>query len=311
MSGWGGMDDLPADDRPARSRHAAAVPASALDRGADLGVLMTITDEEFQGIRKIVYDNFGINLTDQKKSLVVGRLQKLLRQMGFTTFRQYYDYVVGNPEALNELVNRISTNHTFFYRENEHFKFMREKALPELVRDHLARHDKDLRIWCAAASSGEEPYTIMVSLLEHFGRDYDQWDVGLLATDISETALTQAVTGVYPVDRMQLVPEGVRQKYFRELPDGQWAVADRLKKEITYRRFNLMNKSFPFRKQFDLIFCRNVMIYFDQTTRDELVHKLYDFTVPGGYLFIGHSETLGRDRTPWRYVMPAVYRKEK
>lgn len=295
MSGWGGMDDLPADNRPL----------------TDLGVLMTITDEEFQNIRKVVYDNFGINLTDQKKSLVVGRLQKLLRQMGFTTFRQYYDYVASNPAALNELVNRISTNHTFFYRENEHFKFMRERALPEIMQEHQQRRDKDIRIWCAAASSGEEPYTLMISLLEHFGREYEQWDVGLLATDISETALSQAVTGIYPPDRMQLVPEEVRRKYFRQTPDGQWAVTDRLKKEITYRRFNLMNKVFPFKRPFDMIFCRNVMIYFDQATRDELVHKLYDLTVPGGYLFIGHSETLGRDRTPWRYVMPAVYRKER
>lgn len=283
-----------------------------LDEGSSsrLGTLMEITEDEFQGIRKIVYDNFGINLTAQKKSLVVGRLQKLLRQMSFSTFHQYYEYVLRNPAALNDLVNRISTNHTFFYRENEHFKFMCEKALPEICRAHTLRKDHDLRIWCAAASSGEEPYTIMISLMSYFGDEYAKWDIGLLATDISETALAQAVNGIYPAERMQLVPQPLLQRFFRRTLEGDWVVSDQLKREITFRRFNLMNKVFPFKKKFDIVFCRNVMIYFDQVTRDELVHKIYDMTMPGGYLFIGHSESLGRDRTPWRYVMPAVYRKD-
>ena len=293
MSGWGGMDDLLSDS------------------GGESSVMMRITDEEFEAIRKTVYDNFGIHLTEQKKSLVVGRLQKLLRQLGFTNFMQYYEYLLKHPKALSDLVNRISTNHTFFFRENEHFNYMRDVALPELRQRHIAHNDKDVRIWCAAASSGEEPYTIMITLLEFFGAEYSKWDIGLLATDISETALAGAHKGVYPAERLQQVPENLRKKYFHHQRDGQWAVSDRLKKEVTYRRFNLMNKTFPFKKKFDIVFCRNVMIYFDQPTREELVHKLYDLTVPGGYLFIGHSETLGRDRTPWRYLMPAVYRKEQ
>ncbi len=272
--------------------------------------MMTITDAEFHSIRDLVYKRFGITLSDQKKSLVVGRLQKILRQRGMTTFRQYYDSLVADKtdHALSELANQITTNHTFFFREPDHFDFFRSDILPWMTQTHKAKGDNDLRIWCAAASSGEEPYTLIMTLLEHFGPDYKNWDCGLLATDVSEKALLAARQAIYDSTRLQGVSPQMISKYFKKTAAG-YEVVEKVKKEVTIRRFNLMDKALPFKKPFDCIWCRNVMIYFDGPTKVELVNRMYQHTVPGGYLLIGHSETLGRDQTPWKYVKPAVYRK--
>ena len=272
--------------------------------------LMQISDAEFNTIRKLVYTHFGINLTEQKKSLVVGRLQKLLKQLQFSSFEEYCDYLNKTPEALSELVNRISTNHTFFFREKEHFDFFIKSVLPDIKKQHQDTGNKDIRLWCAAAATGEEPYTIMMLIMQAFGMEYKSWDIGLLATDISEKALTTAIRGVYPTERIALVPPELKNKYLKQCGTDSWEVSPNLKKEIVYRRFNLMNKKLPFKKKMDTIFCRNVMIYFDKQTRDALVERLYDITAPGGYLFIGHSETLGRETSRWKYIMPAVYRKD-
>jgi chemotaxis protein methyltransferase CheR len=274
--------------------------------------MMQITDAEFHSIRDLVYQRFGITLSDQKKSLVVGRLQKILRQHGFKNFKQYYDMLVADKtdKSISELANQITTNHTFFFREPDHFDFFKKTILPWMVQEHNRKRDKDLRVWCAAASSGEEPYTLIISLMEYFGNDYKNWDCGLLATDVSEKALVAAKRGVYDPQRFQGVTPQIINKYFKKQPDGNYAVSEELKKEVTIRRFNLMNKILPFKKPFDCIWCRNVMIYFDLQTKIDLVNRMYEKTVPGGYLLIGHSETIGREQTPWKYICPAVYRKE-
>ncbi|MDR3182843.1 MAG: protein-glutamate O-methyltransferase CheR [Planctomycetaceae bacterium] len=277
------------------------------------GEIMNITEAEFHSIRDLVYQRFGITLSDQKKSLVVGRLQKILRQHNFSTFKQYYDMLIADKTdaAITELANQITTNHTFFFRESDHFDFFKNTILPWMVKMHTDQHNKDLRIWCAAASSGEEPYTLIMTLFDFFGNDYKNWDCGLLATDVSEKALLAAKKGLFDPSRMQGVPPVLLNKYFKKMPDGQFQVSDVLKKEVTYRRFNLMNKSLPFKKPFDCIWCRNVMIYFDGPTKHELVNRMYDKCVNGAYLLIGHSETLSRDLTKWKYIQPAVYRKEE
>ena len=274
--------------------------------------LMAITDAEFNSIRELVYKQFGITLSDQKKSLVVGRLQKKIKEHGFQNFKQYYDMLIGDKsgKALIELANQITTNHTFFFREPDHFDFFKSDILPWMVKEHKAKGDNDLRIWCAAASSGEEPYTLIITLMEHFGADYKNWNCGLLATDVSEKALAGAVGGVYVDARLQGVSPAILNKYFKKAADG-YAVTDQLKKEVTYRKFNLMSKTLPFKKKFDCIWCRNVMIYFDTPTKHDLVNRMYNSTVSGGYLLIGHSETLDRNQTKWKYVKPAVYRKEE
>jgi chemotaxis protein methyltransferase CheR len=270
-----------------------------------------ISDKEFDAIRRLVYAKFGINLTEQKKTLVVGRLQKVLRQRKFTNFKDYYEWLTNDQSgiALDELANRISTNHTFFYREKAHFEFFASTVLPEAVARHQAQGDSDLRIWCAGCSSGEEPYTLMMLMMEYLGPQFSKWNPTLLATDISATALKKAMAGVYDADRVAQLPPNLRNKYFGKTKEGTYLVKDPVRKKIFYRRHNLMDQTFPFKKQFDAIFCRNVMIYFDRETRNTLVAKYHHHTVDGGYLFIGHSETLGRGETQYRYVMPAVYRK--
>lgn len=273
--------------------------------------MMAISDSEFAGLRNLIHQRFGINLTDQKRSLLVGRLQKLMRTLGFNSFSQYIDYLTQDKseQGLSELVDLISTNHTYFNREKDHFDYFSETAFPTIVENLKRQNRRDLRIWCAGSSTGEEPYTLMMLMMEHLGNDYKNWDAGLLATDISDRALSAARAGVYPRDRVEQLPANLRNKYFTPVDNGHLAVKEQVKKEITYRRFNLMNTQFPFKKPFQIIFCRNVMIYFDQPTRDALVARFHKSTEPGGYLFIGHSETLGRTQTLYRYLEPALYQK--
>ena len=274
-------------------------------------VAKRISNEDFESIRNLVYDRFGINLTEQKKTLVVGRLQKVLRERNFATFRDYFDWLTNDRtgEGLDELANRISTNHTFFNREKAHFEYFVKTVLPDAVARREAAGDIGLRIWCAGCSSGQEPYTLMMLMKEFFGNRFNKWKPMLLATDISATALRTAMAGEYDADSVELLPSAMGNRYFAKTASGLLRITDDVRQNIVYRRHNLMDAKFPFKKQFDAIFCRNVMIYFDRETRNTLVTKYYQHTVPGGHLFIGHSETLGRDETPWDYVMPAVYLK--
>lgn len=273
--------------------------------------LMTIDDKEFRLLRTLVYERFGINLTEQKRSLLVGRLQKLLRATGFTSFKEYYEALVADKtgKALDELVNRVSTNYSYFYREEAHFDFFTSTALPEWSRQLKTKNLNDLRIWTAGCSTGEEPYMLVMLMMEFFGVNYPAWNAGILATDISERALGIARQALYPADRVVKVPVHLKSRYFRANGDDQIAVVEKVKKELTLRRFNLMTAPFPFRQKFQMIFCRNVMIYFDKPTRDALVKRFHGCLEPGGYLFIGHSETLGREQQLFRYVLPACYQK--
>ncbi|HKK01959.1 MAG TPA: protein-glutamate O-methyltransferase CheR [Desulfuromonadales bacterium] len=272
---------------------------------------MSISDQEFEALRTLIYQRFGINLTEQKRSLLVGRLQKLLRTKGFRTFQDYYAFLQkdASGQALSELINLISTNYTYFNREKDHFDYFYQTALPAVVTRLKQQNRKDLRVWCAGCSTGEEPYTLLMLMAEFLGSDYRNWDAGILATDISERVLSIARNGVYPEERVRQVPEQLRHKYFSKRQDGQFEVRSDLRREATFRRFNLMNNQFPFKKPFQIIFCRNVMIYFDQPTRDALVHRFHQSTEPGGYLFIGHSETLGRNHDLYNYLIPAAYQK--
>ena len=273
--------------------------------------MMAISDSEFTRLRDLIYQRFGINLTEQKRSLLVGRLQKLMRQLNLPTFSAYFEYLDNDKTeaGLSELVDLISTNHTYFNREKDHFDYFSKTALPAVIDKLKKQNRKDLRIWCAGCSSGEEPYTLLMLMMEHLGADYSSWDAGILATDISDRALTIARHGTYATDRVMQLPEILRKKYFKPAGQDEMVVVDKIKKEATFRRFNLMNETFPFKKPFQMIFCRNVMIYFDQTTREALVGRYHQHTEADGYLFIGHSETLGRSQTRYRYLKPALYQK--
>lgn len=271
--------------------------------------MVAITEKEFRQLAQYIKSNYGINLKKEKQALVMGRLSNVLANKGFSSFSNYFDYVISDKsgEAVITLINKITTNHTYFMREPDHFYFFRDRVLPFLKRTVA---DRDLRIWSAACSSGEEPYTLAMILDEFFGREKPLWDTKILSTDISEKVLDIARTGIYGNERIAPLPAGWRMNYFKKYDNENSILIDRIKNEVIYRKLNLMDESFPFRKKVHTIFCRNVMIYFDNETKDRLANKLYDLMECGGYLFIGHSESLNRGTSGFRYVMPAVYRKE-
>ncbi|MBF0198838.1 MAG: protein-glutamate O-methyltransferase CheR [Planctomycetes bacterium] len=274
--------------------------------------LIQLTDKEFDLLSSLVYNQFGIKLGLDKKVLLSTRLQKVLKNLGLDNFEDYYHHLRKDKtgKALSALANRISTNHTFFYREPAHFELLSSTVLPEIIAKHRSISSKDLRVWCAASSSGEEPYMLMMLLMEALGSEYKQWSCGLLATDISETALNTAKGGVYSKEQIEPLPEKFQSNYFKAMDEDSYSVIPELKSEITYRRFNLMNTTLPFKKAFDVIFIRNVMIYFDASTKTALVNRLKDFMNPGGYLFLGMAETLPKGVQGFEGVSPSVYRKK-
>ncbi|HHX73753.1 MAG TPA: protein-glutamate O-methyltransferase CheR [Firmicutes bacterium] len=270
--------------------------------------LRNITDKEFQRLAAFIKDNYGIYLKPEKKTLLTGRLHNLLAAKNYRSFTEYIDDLVSDTtgEAVINLLNRITTNHTFFMREADHFYFFRDEVLPYL-KERIA--DRDLRVWCAACSTGEEAYTLAMVIDEFFGAEAALWDTRILATDISRQALEIARKGVYSNERIAPLPASWKLAYFERYDAGNVIVKDRIKNNVIYRTFNLVERVFPFRRKFHTIFCRNVMIYFDNDTKIELVNKFDHLLEDGGYLFIGHSESLNRETTSLQYVRPAVYRK--
>lgn len=268
-----------------------------------------ITDKEFNQLATYIKANYGIHLKEEKRALVTGRLHNVLVQNNFRNFSEYYEYVLSDKtgEAAATLINKITTNHTFFMREADHFYYFRDKVLPYLI--NISR-DKDLRIWSAGCSSGEEPYTLAMLIDEFLGKEKMLWDTKILATDISSKVLEKAKKGVYRDEELVALPYCWKLSYFKKYDNENSVIVDRIRNEVIYRKFNLMDEKFPFKRKFHVIFCRNVMIYFDAQTKHELVNKFYESMEYGGFLFIGHSESLNREKTKYKYVMPAVYRKE-
>lgn len=270
--------------------------------------MITITSKEFARLAEFIRENCGIHLKEEKKALIVNRLYNELINSNCKNFTQYYEYLISDKsgEALKALVDKITTNHTFFMREADHFYYFRDKVLPYLI---ATVKDRDLRIWSAGCSTGQEPYTIAMIISDYLKNEKKFWDTKILATDISSKALNEALKGIYSKDEVELLPPSWRLNYFRKLDEGNYMIVEGIKDEVIYRKFNLMTKVFPFRKKFHTIFCRNVMIYFDHKTKIELVNKFYDIMEYGGYLFIGHTESIPRNETKFQYIMPSVYRK--
>lgn len=269
-----------------------------------------ITDEEFIRISVFMKQRYGIDLS-QKKVIVNGRLENYIRSNGWKNFNEFMDVVVSDTTGTQEkmLVNFLTTNHTFFMREFEHFEFFKGVVLPWLRKREAAT--KDLRIWCGAASTGEEPYMIAMVLIDFFGLERDQWDTKVLATDISTKVLKQAMAGVYEEDQLEKLPENWKRHFFHRVPGRkQYQVTNDLKNEVLFRQFNLMDP-FPFKKKLHTIFLRNVMIYFDEKTKRELLLKVCDALIPGGYLFLGATETLDRSGMPLDIIQPSIFRKKE
>ena len=270
-----------------------------------------LNDKEFKHIAALVYDAFGIVLNQEKKSLVINRLGKTLRDRSLPSFAAYIHLVENDRSGaeLSLLANAISTNHTFFYREPKHFDHLSQVALPDILKKQRAKSEYDLRVWCAASSTGEEPWTLAMLIREALGSEVSRWHAGLLATDISTRALNTAYRGAYGQDEVDQLPPEMRRKWFRSRGDGLLEVVPELRSDLLFRRLNLV-KEFKFKKPFHIIFIRNVMIYFDQQTKEDLARRLAQWVVPGGYLYIGHSESLGRNSAEWESMQPAVYRRK-
>lgn len=269
-----------------------------------------MTEEEFLRIVRFLKGHYGIDMS-RKKPIVQGRLENYIRTSGYKSYSDYMDAmekdVTGNLEK--KLVNLLSTNHTYFMREPEHFTYLKQEVLPSLKKKEAK--SKDLRIWCGASSTGEEPYTLAMILMDYFGLEHQMWDTKVLATDISTDVLQHAVNGLYTTEQVEPLPENWKRRFFRKvLNQDVYRVTDELKKEVIFRKFNLMDP-FPFKKKLHVIFLRNVMIYFDEKTKRELIQKIYDVIEPGGYLFIGQTETIDKRMTGFEMVCPSVYRKRE
>lgn len=275
--------------------------------------VLKLSENEYTKFADLIYKASGINLGNNKQELLKTRFQRIMRRLSFTSYSEYYKYVVhdGSGAAFSEMIDAISTNHTYFFREKEHFELLRKKALKYIVQDKRVKQCSDIRIWCAASSSGEEPYTILITILETIEKA--GWNLKMLATDISTKVLKKALEGVYAFNQLRDMPPDLIDKYFDSFDcNGQksYQIKQEVKAMISFRHFNLMTEKFPFKGMFDFIFCRNVMIYFDLHTQKILIGKMLDFLEVGGFFFIGHSETLPNVfRDKLKVVGPAAFQK--
>jgi len=274
-----------------------------------------ISEQEFGLFRQLIYNKSGINLNPTKRNLLQTRLAKRLRQLKCESFSQYYRYVKNDTtgEELIAMLNAISTNLTKFFREEEHFNYLNNTVLPELISGKHKNGARRLRTWSAGCSSGEEAYSLAITILTHIETTLT-WDLKILATDISTDILKKASDGIYEEEKINVMPKNILSEFFLK-GDGEYndyyKVKPVLRNIVTFRRLNLIDETYPFKGRFDFIFCRNVMIYFDKKTQEGIVNRFYNHLEEGGYLFIGHSESLSGVKSSFKYVMPAVYRKDE
>jgi chemotaxis protein methyltransferase CheR len=284
---------------------------SPADRSPDGFTPAAISDTEYKFICDIVYEHSRIKLGDNKKELVMARLSKRLRKLGLKTYGEYCKWLKTpkGEEELGDLIDAISTNHTFFFREIAHFDFLRDVILPKMAPKDSSK--PRFRLWSSACSSGEEPYSIALLLAEYYaGRPAADWKID--CTDISTKILKKAHEGIFSAERVDQVPAPMREKYFQKGYgewEGQYRVRDEIKRNMTFQRLNLLGARYPFTEPYDVIFCRNVMIYFDRQTQGELVQKFWPLVKPGGYLLIGHAESLSGTNHQFKMVKPAIYQR--
>ncbi len=273
-------------------------------------LLQSLSDRDFASFQKLIHQSAGIFLAPQKKALVAGRLLKRLRHYGFDSYKKYLDFVASEEGRTageyDLMIDIISTNKTNFFRESHHFHFLEREVLPQWT----AFGGTPFRVWSAACSTGEEPYSLAITLAEYFaGRGRESFEV--LATDINQTVLQEARNAIYSMDKLQEIPKEYISKYFlKGVRDraGTIRVAGRIRQKVRFQRINL-NEPFPRLPEMDVIFCRNAMIYFNTETRRAVISRLLGVLKRGGYIFIGHSETLNGLTDAVQTVAPTIYRK--
>lgn len=268
--------------------------------------MIQLSDSDFQRMAKFMQDNYGINLT-KKKQLIKNRLSMSIRAQGYMSFTDFIDKLISERDSkqIDFVLSKLTTNYTYFMREKEHYDFFMDVVLPDITKKNDRK--KVLAIWSAGCSTGEEPYNISMCIKEYFGRSADAWDTRVLATDISPRVLAQARNPAYEMPND--IPPAWKTKYFVKRSDGSglYTVTPEIRKNVIFRTFNLMDQ-INFKLKFDVIFCRNVMIYFDQSTKDALVNRFYNATKSEGYLMIGHSENLSKS-CPYEMIKPAIFKK--
>ncbi len=262
-----------------------------------------ISVEDFNLIRAYIKEIAGININEDKMLLVSSRLSKHMASLGFTTFREYYNYIKNDAsqEERNVFVDKLTTNHTYFMREKEHFA-----NFDAICKEYRQKGERDFRVWCAASSSGEEPYTLAYYLYANFG---NQKCYRLLATDISNRILYEAYKGIYESKSLESMPKDIVSKFFTDMSDETYQVKEVLKDIVVFRKFNLINETYNFKKKFHVIFCRNVLIYFDMETKQKIIRNIENSLESGGYLFISQSESLVGLKTGLQLIEPSVYKK--
>lgn len=265
---------------------------------------LDLSHRDFKRLRQFIYDECGINMSDAKKTMLEVRLRKRLKKLNLHSFSEYCEYLFspeGYREELVDMIDQITTNKTDFFREPSHFEYLATKATPELKRTR-----KELVLWSAGCSSGEEPYTIAMYLNEANS------NFRIFATDISTSVLEKARVAIYDSERIQPVPDDFKKKYLlinRDKTNVLYRIVPELRNRVIFKRLNLMDNDFGLGEQMDIIFCRNVIIYFDGPTREKILQKICACLAPDGYLFMGHSETLFGLNLPLVQVAPTIYRR--
>lgn len=262
-----------------------------------------LQNAEFQKVRKIIHAYCGIFINEGKEALVQSRLMKRMRKLGIQSFSEYLKLVEAQQPSGEFLsfVDVLTTNKTSFFRENKHFEFIRRELFPTMA-------GRNVKWWSAGCSSGEEPITMAITLLEE--KQAVRWNsVKILATDISRDVLHVAKSGVYSDHKITDVPPPILSKYFSRTAENNYQTSEAVRKMITYGRLNLTD-NWPLKGDFQMIMCRNVMIYFNRQTQEEIIRKFRDLLEPGGFLFLGHSESMNAASLGFHNVAPAVYQKK-
>lgn len=278
---------------------------------------VTISDKEFHRLSEFIHTECGIKMPSVKKVMLEARLQKRLRALGMSTFSEYCDFLFsprGIDIELVHMIDVVTTNKTDFFREPAHFTYLTGTVLPALIRLHGAGVRKPLSVWSAGCSTGEEPYTLSMVLSEFARREVSGFSFFILATDISTRVLEAAQRGIYSEDRIQPIPQELRKRYLlrsRDRSRDLVRIVPELRERVLFRRLNFMEGDFGMRKLVDIVFCRNVLIYFDKETQEAVLNRFCRHLVPGGYLFLGHSETLNGLDVPLVQTSPTIYRKPR
>ncbi len=260
-----------------------------------------ITNKEFGRVQSLVYQTAGISLGKSKKALVVSRLSRYLKQNNLNHYDDLLDMLPNNNQLLSDVINSISTNVTYFFREQEHFDFLYDTIVPQ------ATSQRTIKIWSAGCSTGEEPYSIAICVSEALKNLHLNIDIKILATDLSTNVIKKAQYGAYKPNAAKSIPMGTKKRYFDE-EDGMLRIKKFIREMVTFRFFNLKS-DIDLVERFDLIVCRNVMIYFDKVMRDHVLDIFYKALKPEGFLFIGHSESIYNSKINVKLIKPAIYRK--